>query len=115
LFPELGAWPAAVRPNGKACIEVETERLGLLTALRAPASHIVFLERRTTGDARITRITADEATRRLDESVFFGDAIVRRNQRSTLAHFASRSTVRLAYSSLEGAEVALRELSLGGV
>ncbi|HVV46418.1 MAG TPA: hypothetical protein VHC72_14495, partial [Bryobacteraceae bacterium] len=52
FFPELEEWPAVVRPNGKVSIEVETERLGLHIALRAPASHLVFLERRATGAAR---------------------------------------------------------------
>lgn len=120
LFPELEAWPARVRPNGKASIEVETKQLGLCTASRAPASHLVFLERRSsqhhsfTGGARIASMTKDEAIRRLDEAVFFGDAAIRRKQRATLAHFASLPVVRLAYSTLEGAEAALRELSLGG-
>jgi hypothetical protein len=114
LFPELEEWPAVVRPNGKASIEVEPERLGLHTALRAPASHLVFLERRATGSARIASVTRDEAIRRLDEAVFFGDAAIQRKQRATLAHFASLPVVRLAYSTLDGAEAALRELSLGG-
>jgi hypothetical protein len=114
LFPELAAWPAVVRPNGKASIEVETDQLGVQTALRAPASHIVFLERNAAGVAQIAPITADEAIRRLDQSVFFGDAAVRERQRETLAHFAALPAVRLAYSTLDGAEAALRELSPGG-
>ena len=114
LFPELAAWPAVVRPNGKASIEVETDRLGLQTALKAPASHIVFLERNAAGVARIAPITADEAIRRFDHAVFFGDAAVRRGQRATLAHFASLPAVRLTYSTVDGAETALRELSAGG-
>jgi hypothetical protein len=114
LFPELAACPAAMRPNGKASIEVETDRLGLATARRAPASHIVFLERSETGIAQIKSMRADEAIRRLDDAVFFGDAGVRQRQRATLAHFASLPAVRLTYSTLEGAEAALRELSQGG-
>jgi hypothetical protein len=113
LFPELAAWPAALRPNGKASVEVETDRLGLQTALRARASHMVFLERNAAGAARIAPVTPDEAIRRLDQSVFFGDAAVRRRQRATLAHFASLPAVRLAYSTLDDAEGALRELSAG--
>jgi hypothetical protein len=114
LFRELAAWQSVVRPNGKASMEIETERLRLQTASRAPASHIVFLERRSTGVARIASVTRDEAMARLDETVFFGDAAIRRKQRATLAHFASLPAVTLAYSTLEGAEAALRELSLDG-
>jgi hypothetical protein len=114
LFPELGAWPSVMRPNGKVCMEIGTERLGLRTALRAPASHIVFLRRRGEGGARITSIQGDETLRRLEESVFFGDAVIRNRQRATLAHFASLPAVSLEYAALDGAEAALRELSLGG-
>ena len=119
LFPELTAWPAAMRPNGKPSIEVDTDRLGLQTALRAPASHIVFLERNAADSrignvAQISPMTADEAMRRLDHAVFFGDAGVRRRQRATLARFTSLPAERLTYSTVEGAEISLRELSLGG-
>jgi hypothetical protein len=114
LFPELAAWPAAMRPNGKASIEVDTDRLGVQTALQAPASHIVFLERNAANIAQISSMTADEALHRLDHAVFFGDDAVRQRQRATLAHFASLPVMRLTYSTLDGAEAALRELSLGG-
>jgi hypothetical protein len=114
LFPELAAWPAVVRPNGSVSIEIETERLGLHTVLRAPASHLVFLERRAAGAARIASVTKNEAIRRLDEAVFFGDAAIRRRQHATMAHFASLPAVRLTYSALDGAEIALRQLSRGG-
>ncbi|HEY4088039.1 MAG TPA: hypothetical protein VGM43_19010 [Bryobacteraceae bacterium] len=114
LFPELTAWPAAMRPNGKASIEIETDRLGLQTALQAPASHIVFLQRYAAGTAQIAPMTAEEARQRLDHAVFFGDDAVRERQRATLAHYASLPAVRLAYSTLESAEATLCELSEGG-
>ncbi len=114
LFPELIAWPSSVRPNRKPCIEADTDKLNLRTALRAPASHIVFLERRDIGIARIEEISADEACERLDVAVFFGDDEVRRGQRATLRHFASLPAVRLIYSDLSDAEAALRSLSVGG-
>ncbi len=110
LFPELAEWPAMVRPNGKASIEIGTDRLGLQTTLRARASHLVFLERSAAGGARVSEIAAEEAMRRLDEAVFFGDAAIRERQRATLAHFASLPAVRLEYSTLEGAEAVLRGL-----
>jgi len=115
LFPELTGWTAAVRPNGKASIEIDTDRLRLQTALQSPASHIVFLERNAAGIAQIMPMAPDEAIQRLDSAVFFGDAGVRQRQRATLAHFASLPAVRFTYSTLEDAEAALRELSLGGV
>jgi len=115
LFPELAAWPGVVRPNGKASLEIETDRLGLQTAVRAPASHIVFLERKAAGIAQIAPVTADEALRRLDHAVFFGDAAIRQRQRATLAHFAALPAVRLVYSTLQDAVAALRELNPDGV
>ncbi|HVW07369.1 MAG TPA: hypothetical protein VHC90_02245 [Bryobacteraceae bacterium] len=110
LFPELAAFRAIGRPNGKMSIEVETDRLELRTAPSAPASHIVFLERSAAGRARIAPIAADDVLRHLDEAVFFGDAAIRKRQRATLGHFASLPAVRLGYSTPEGAEAALREL-----
>jgi hypothetical protein len=110
LFPELAVYPAVVRPNGKASIEVETDLLGLRTVPCATASHIVFLKRRAAGAARICSLSEEKAIRRLDEAVFFGDAGIRERQRTTIARFASLPAVRLEYSTLEGAEAALREL-----
>jgi hypothetical protein len=111
LFPELRDWPAVVRPNGKASVEIETDRLELRTALRAAAAHFVFLERRAGGGARVLPVPRDETVRRLDEAVFFGDSAIREKQRATVAHFAALPAVRLEYSSLDHAEAALRGLS----
>ena len=115
LFPELKAWPVAPRPNQKLSIEADTAKLNVLTALRARASHIVFLQRLAQGAARIDPVSVDETLRRLDESVFFGDESIRANQRITLRHFASLPSVRLTYSDLHDGEAALRGLIPDGI
>jgi hypothetical protein len=115
LFPELQAWPTVLRPNGRACIEAETTKLGVPTALRATASHVVFLERKPGGMARTEPVSPDEAARRLDGSVFFGDEHIQRNQRETLHRFATLPAIRLIYSDFAGAESVLRELVAGNV
>jgi len=114
LFPELEAYPAALRPNQRLSIEVDTGKLNLATAMRARTSHLVFLERRPARAAIVERISIDEALRRLDESVFFGNDEIRRNQRATLRHFASLPSVLLRYSDLNEAESALRALLVDG-
>lgn len=114
LFPELSACPAALRPNQRLSIEVDTEMLSIGTTFRARASHLVFLERRSNCAARLESMTMDEAMRRLDESVFFGNAGIRRSQRATLRHFASLPSVRLVYSNLHDAESILRALIADG-
>ncbi len=110
LFPEFTAWPAAVRPNQRLSIEADTGKLNLSIAVRARASHLVFLERRPAGAATVDDMTDGEALRRLDESVFFGTESIRRDQRATLRHFASLPSVLLRYSDLDTAEAALRAL-----
>ncbi len=110
LFPELRAWPSEVRPNGKRSIEVGTAKLNILTALRARASHLVFLERKARAKVTIEPMTADEAFERLNIHVFFGGEGIRAAQRATLHRYAMLSCVRLIYSDLQEAEVALRAL-----
>jgi hypothetical protein len=110
LFPELNACPAALRPNQRLSIEADTEMLSIATAPRARASHLVFLERRSTGAAGLGSMSPGETMRRLEESVMFGGAVIRENQRATLRRFAALPSVRLVYSSLHDAESALRTL-----
>jgi hypothetical protein len=111
LFPELEAWPSALRPNQRVSIEADTGKLNLATALRASANHLVFLERRPDGAAIVESMPTETAMRRLDEAVFFGNEDIRRNQRATLRHFAaSLPSILLRYSDLAEAEAALRGL-----
>jgi hypothetical protein len=110
LFPELGAFPAALRPNQRPSIEADTGRLNLATAVRARASHLVFLDRRPDGTAIVEHMPVDETLRCLDAAVFFGNEDIRRKQRATLRHFASLPSVLLTYSDLAEAETVLRAL-----
>ncbi len=110
LFPELQSWPSALRPNRKKSIEVDTDQLNMPFALRARASHIVFLERRAGSTVKVEPVSTEEAALRLDETVFFGGEAIRESQRATLRRFASRPAIRLTYSDLDQAEAALRML-----
>lgn len=110
LFPELRAWPSVLRPNGKKSIEVATAKLNILTALRARASHLVFLERSAGAEAKIERMSPEEAFGRLNIHVFFGGERIREAQCATLHRYTERPCVRLVYSDLQEAEVALRTL-----
>lgn len=114
LFPELSVWPSRVRPNQKAAIEADTEKLNIPTALRARASHLVFLQRQRGGAARFEPVPQEEARILLDQSVFFGDDEVRRSQRATLGRFLALPCVRLVYSDLDSAEAALRGMLMNG-
>lgn len=108
LFPELRAWPSRIRPNLKAAIEVDTDKLNILTAMRARASCLVFLQRQSSGAARVETVPREEARLLQEQAVFFGDNEVRRNQRNTLERFLALPCLRLIYSDLVGAEAALR-------
>ena len=110
LLPELRAWPAALRPNQKMSIEVDTRKLNVLTAMRARASHLVFLKRCASGVARLEPISREHAERRLCNAVFFGEDTIREGQRATLSRFASLASMRLVYSDLPNAEATLRTL-----
>ncbi len=110
LFPELGAWPASLRPNGRMSIEADSERLNVSTAFRGRASHLVFLERQPGTVARLEPMSPEDAIQRLEESVFFGGEDVREGQRATLRRFARLPSIRLVYSDSREAEPALRSL-----
>ena len=114
LFPELAAYPAVKRPNGKRDIQLDPRRLGVRTAFRARVSHIVFLDRQEGADTALTPATHAECKLQLASSVCFGDERMRRAQFDGLDRLLSLPRFKLRYSNLDSAEQALRSLTEGG-
>lgn len=115
LFPELSAWPAERRPNGKLDIEIDTSDLGIPVALESRACGMVFLNRNPAEQsrARVEPIPATEALRQFSKVVCFGDDRIRTEQLRTLREFVELPAVELTYGDLAGAEAALRQICAG--
>jgi shikimate kinase len=111
IFPELATYPALVRPNGKADIEVSPCRLGVPAAYCAEAGQLVFLNRSIEPVApRLTRCSRTEALDRLTALIPFGDPDVQAAQRETIEHFLALPLHDLHYSDTASAQIALRGL-----
>ena len=114
LFPELQELTASVRPNGKNDIEAAPQDLGIAWTLEGTASHIVFLDRFASSTrASIEPYSRNEAQAHLEQSIRFGDEIIRREQRETFINFLRLPVARLRYSDVHSAERALRSF-VGG-
>jgi hypothetical protein len=114
LFPELEHYPRALRPNGKNDIELDPRGLKLRVAIKGTARHVVFLERsRSPRAARIEVFPRDEALRRLEPAICFGDEESRRDQRESLKALLTLPILRLRYSDLDSAERAMRTVVTG--
>jgi hypothetical protein len=114
LFKELRDFPPALRPNNKYDIEIDPVHAGLKTAPEALASHIVFLNRNpVSAKASITPFPRDEARRRLEQDICFGDETIRKAQRTALVAFLSLPVWQLNYSDWDEAEQSLHALGAG--
>jgi hypothetical protein len=111
IFPELATHPAAIRPNGKTDIEASPCLLGISTAYRAEASHLVFLKRSIEPIApRLAVCSRSEALARLTSLICFGDPDLQAAQRETTEHFLTLPLHELHYSDTTSAEIAMRSL-----
>jgi hypothetical protein len=116
LFPELNRFTSSRRPSGKIDFEIETHELGLSTALKHPASHIVFLRREhSCSSAHLRPFPREEAERRLGQVICFGNQRIRSEQRESIRRFVTLPISELIYSDLESAELALRSLAADGL
>jgi len=111
LFPELSAFRASLRPNGKCDLELDPRQLGLSLCLRARAGLVVFLNR----VPGISRPEIQPASRRyaqdtLRESIRVGDARTRAEQAATLDRLIDKPCVLLTYSDPAEAEKLLRSM-----
>jgi hypothetical protein len=111
LFPELNAFPPALRPSGKWDIEIESRRLGLASACRAEAKALVFLNRGPgIPAARLSAIPRKTARRTLKEVVCYGTEIMRARQLAALARVLALPVLELRYHDFAEAERQLRTL-----
>ncbi len=111
LFPELSRYPACHRLNGKLDIDPPVDDLNIATGLQAKASAIVFLERHPGARPAMRPVSRDEAFRRLEDVIFFGDLPLRAAQRDALTQFLALCPARaLTYSDFNEAEGVLRDL-----
>jgi hypothetical protein len=110
VFRELQPYRAAVRPNGKCDIELDTKKLCLSTAVKARAALVVFLKREPKSEtgAEIAPVSTQEARALLGESICFGDETSRAEQRHALERLLKVPLIRLRYSDPFSAEPVLR-------
>src|SRR5258708_8738484 len=80
LFPELANRLVFARPNGKIGIEVLTHELPIVTAPGCSIEHLVFLNRKEAGAARLQHYSKADAMAWCEQYVAFGTAEVRAAQ-----------------------------------
>jgi len=108
LFPELGVFTPERRANGKFDIEIDTQELGLTTALESRPVGIVFLNRQRTGAVRINSFSREEAFEQCSRAICYGNEDIRGAQKKALRGFLTLPVAELTYSGLDEAESALR-------
>ena len=118
LFPELGGFAPQRRANGKLDIEIDTQELGLSTALESRAVGIVFLNRRRTGAsvkkaARVGSFSREEAFEQCSRAICYGNEDIRVAQKKALCGFLTLPVAELTYSGFDEAESALRRMATG--
>jgi hypothetical protein len=115
VFRELRPYRAAVRPNGKCDIELDTEKLCLSTTVKARPALVVFLNRVPESGAEIEPVSTEEARALFGESICFGDAASRAEQREALERLLRLPLIRLTYSDPYSAEPVLRRALRAGL
>jgi hypothetical protein len=110
LFPDLRQRLVKVRGNGKVGIELPTAELGIKTATQSTVDHIIFLQRRSSGPARLEHFSKDEAFELLSEVARYGEAEVRDAQIESVRHLLAGPVCALSYSDLDSAVERLRLL-----
>jgi hypothetical protein len=108
LFPELGRFRPAARPNGKTDLEIDTAELGIPVALRSLARHIVFIE--PADVTLLEKYSAEQAMQEFEKTICYGSDQTRLEQRETLSRFTELPVWRLDYSGPDQAERALKLL-----
>ena len=103
LFPELADCVVAVRPNGALGLEVPTSRLPVSTASGSSIDHLVFLNRSTSGRARMNRRPASDALSWLEGARLYGPAEVQADQRRAYRRLLDAGLWELQYSHLDEA------------
>ncbi len=112
LFPELEPFASRLRPNGKMAIEVPVREL---THVHAAASttltHVVLLDRNESAGAAMQPVPSQALLdRMLADIPSYGAEVDAMHERS-IARLLTLPTLRLRYSSLEGALQCLAQLT----
>ena len=110
LFPELSHQMAVMRPNGKCAIEIFTQDLPIQTAIGCSIDHMVFLNRREPGPARLRRYPADETLDWCRRYSTFGTAEVREAQLRCYERLLTADIWEMTYGDLDGAIECLERL-----
>ena len=112
LFPELEPYKSVLRPGCKFDIEADPRDLNLVSTVEGQASHIVFLDRASEPvQPSLQLFRRDEAERRLEQAICYGDEASRSDQRDTLLRFLNLPILKMRYSNLAAAERVLRTLA----
>ena len=108
-FPELAAYPPAMRGNGKMSIEIWTRELFNITAIpSATADRVVFLRRNPAASARLSPMDEAEARAWCERVFYWWDPEVAAEQQAGLIALLEGSCVEtLEYSDLDAAVDAL--------
>jgi hypothetical protein len=114
LFPELGGHAVAVRPNGKAGMEVSTSALGLATAEACSIEHVVFLNRRADARVHLIAHSKSAAMEWCEQYLCYGEARVLAEQRQTLIRLLDAGLWEMRYSNLNDAVACLESLTNEG-
>jgi hypothetical protein len=110
LFPELAERMVVARPNGKLGIEVFTRELPIATASQCSIEHLVFLNRREPGPARLRRYPKDDALAWCEQVVTFGTSEVRAAQTRCYRPLANAGVWELFYQDFSDAIAGLEQL-----
>jgi hypothetical protein len=117
LFPELGAYVAARRPNGKLSIQVDSRHLLPESQVRSctGVDFLIFLDRRSAAtEPRLLPFPKDDAMSRLTPLLRFGRDQSRGEQRQCLQRLVDAVPVyEFRYRALDPAVEALRRLAAG--
>jgi hypothetical protein len=104
LFPEFAKVPVTSRPEGKPSLEIPTRTVpDLSIACQATISTVLFLERQKTFRPSLTSLPQEEALRRWNNSICYGDEESRFEQRKTLQRLLEADIHTFRYSELDSA------------
>jgi len=116
LFPEFRGMKDHRRGNGKPTIEVSTSSLPTIrTTPEASVDYLVFLDRSAGGDARLHRIPAAEALKRLYFCPWPTELPSTGEQRAAVERLAGAPAYELHYRDLDSAVDVLSKLVRGGL
>jgi serine kinase of HPr protein (carbohydrate metabolism regulator) len=115
LFPELADRMPTIRPNGKVAIEILTGELMLETAPGCNVDHVVYLNRRPRGKARLRHFSKERMREEWLHYATFGTRETRAAQGRCHERMLSAQLWEMQYSDLDDAVARLERLIDGGM